>query len=180
MQTKTIVPRAATALGASLEGGATLPATWYTDPAVFAVEQERIFRRCWQYVGLLEQVSHPGDYFTCVAGTVPLIVARDGAGTLRALVNVCRHRGHQVASEEHGHCTVFQCPYHAWSYNLDGTLRGVPGMRDEPGLRGPAYRWNGSSGARGGNTSSRRTGRSWWITTSNAITARWRIPASLS
>ncbi|MCA1723076.1 MAG: Rieske (2Fe-2S) protein [Thermomicrobia bacterium] len=193
MQTKTIVPRAATALGASLEGGATLPATWYTDPAVFAVEQERIFRRCWQYVGLLEQVSHPGDYFTCVAGTVPLIVARDGAGTLRALVNVCRHRGHQVASEEHGHCTVFQCPYHAWSYNLDGTLRGVPGMRDEPGfdrdqfplIQVQAETWGpfifvNPSGARGGNTSSRRTGRSWWITTSNAITARWRIPASLS
>jgi phenylpropionate dioxygenase-like ring-hydroxylating dioxygenase large terminal subunit len=124
----------ATSLGAALDQGATLPATWYTEPAIFAAEQERIFRRCWQYVGLLEQDSQPGDYFTCVVGTVPLIVACDAAGTLRAFVNVCRHRGHQVVTEESGHCTVFQCPYHAWSYNLDGSLRGAPGMRDEPGF----------------------------------------------
>ena len=134
MQTTARVTDNAMPVGAALDRGATLPATWYTEPAVFAAEQERIFRRCWQYVGLLEQVSRPGEYFTCHAGTVPLIVARDDAGTLRAFVNVCRHRGHQVATAESGHCTVFQCPYHAWSYNLDGTLRGAPGMRDEPGF----------------------------------------------
>jgi phenylpropionate dioxygenase-like ring-hydroxylating dioxygenase large terminal subunit len=134
LHTKMRVAPAAPSVGAALDQGATLPATWYTEPAIFAAEQERIFRRCWQYVGLLEQVSRPGDYFTCHAGTVPLVVARDEAGTLRAFVNVCRHRGHQVAMEERGHCTVFQCPYHAWSYNLNGTLRGAPGMRDEPGF----------------------------------------------
>ncbi len=134
MQTKMRVAPEATSVGAALAQGATLPATWYTDPAIFAIEQERIFRRCWQYVGLLEQVPRPGDYFTCYAGMAPLIVARDDAGVLRAFVNVCRHRGHQVATAENGHCSVFQCPYHAWSYNLDGTLRGAPGMRDEPGF----------------------------------------------
>jgi phenylpropionate dioxygenase-like ring-hydroxylating dioxygenase large terminal subunit len=134
LQTKMHGAPEATSVGAALNQGATLPATWYTEPAIFATEQERIFRRCWQYVGLLEQVTRPGDYFTCDAGIVPLIVTRDEAGTLRAFVNVCRHRGHQVATEESGHCTVFQCPYHAWSYNLDGSLRGAPGMRDEPGF----------------------------------------------
>ncbi|MGI8857993.1 MAG: aromatic ring-hydroxylating oxygenase subunit alpha, partial [Thermomicrobiales bacterium] len=65
MQTKMRVALEATSLGAALAQGATLPATWSPKPVVFAVEQERIFRRCWQYVGLLEQVSRPGDYFTC-------------------------------------------------------------------------------------------------------------------
>ena len=68
MQTKMRVASEATSVGAALDQGATLPATWYTEPAIFAAEQERIFRRCWQYVGLLEQVSRPGDYFTCHVG----------------------------------------------------------------------------------------------------------------
>ena len=116
----------------ALDRGATLPATWYTDPAYFAREQERIFRRSWQYVGLTEQVANAGDFFTARAGDVPIVVARDQQGTLHGHVNVCRHRGSQLVNAEQGNRMTLQCAYHAWTYNLDGSLRAAPGMRDEP------------------------------------------------
>jgi choline monooxygenase len=120
------------AIRAALDRGETLPAIWYTDPAYFAREQERIFRRSWQYVGLTEQVARPGDFFTARAGDVPIIVARDHQGELRGHINVCRHRGSQLVNVEQGNRATLQCGYHAWTYNLDGSLRAAPGMRDEP------------------------------------------------
>ncbi len=117
---------------AALERGETLPASWYTDSAFYAREQERIFRRSWQYVGLTEQVAKPGDFFTARAGDVPIVVARDQQGTLRGYVNVCRHRGSQLVNAEQGNRATLQCGYHAWTYDLDGSLRAAPGMRDEP------------------------------------------------
>ena len=120
------------AVRAALDRGETLPAAWYTDPAYFAREQEHIFRRSWQYVGLMEQVAKPGDFFTARAGDVPIIVARDQRGELRGHVNVCRHRGSQLVNTEQGNRATLQCGYHAWTYNLDGSLRAAPGMRDEP------------------------------------------------
>ena len=116
----------------ALDRGETLPAAWYTDPAYFAREQERIFRRSWQYVGLTEQVARSGDFFTARTGDVPVIVTRDQQGMLRAFVNVCRHRGSQLVNVEQGNRATLQCGYHAWTYNLDGSLRAAPGMRDEP------------------------------------------------
>ena len=121
-------------LDASLDQGYTLPATWYTEPGWFAREQAQIFRRAWQYAGLVEQAARPGDFFTCQVGTTPLIVVRDVTGELRAFVNVCRHRASILVSAEWGHGKTFQCPYHAWTYDLDGGLRAAPGMRDEPGF----------------------------------------------
>lgn len=132
MQTRTSGIVADPLLGASLERGYTLPATWYTDPAIFAQEQERIFQRSWQYVGLLEQVARPGEFFTCHVGSVPLVVTRDERGELHAFVNVCRHRGTLLVHDDCGSCKLIQCRYHAWTYNLDGTLRAAPGMREEP------------------------------------------------
>lgn len=116
----------------ALDRGETLPAAWYTDPAYFAREQEHIFRRSWQYVGLTEQVARSGDFFTARTGDVPVIVTRDQQGMLRAFVNVCRHRGSQLVNVEQGNRATLQCGYHAWTYNLDGSLRAAPGMRDEP------------------------------------------------
>ncbi|HEV2108048.1 MAG TPA: aromatic ring-hydroxylating dioxygenase subunit alpha, partial [Thermomicrobiales bacterium] len=117
-----------------LDRGYTLPASWYTDPDVYADEQRHIFRRSWQYVGLTEQVASPGDFFRCQAGNVPLIVTRDEANDLHAHVNVCRHRGAELVSEACGSRKALQCPYHAWTYGLDGSLRAAPGMREEPGF----------------------------------------------
>ncbi len=115
----------------ALEHGYTLPVSWYTDPAVYAEEQQRIFRHSWQYAGLTEQVAKPGDFFLCRAGNVPLIVTRDEAHDLHAHVNVCRHRGAELVSVPCGSRKALQCPYHAWTYGLDGSLKSAPGMRDE-------------------------------------------------
>jgi len=115
----------------ALAGGATLPASWYSDAAILRREQDAIFRRTWQYAGRLDQVAEPGDWFTTVAGTIPVVVTRDRSGTVNAFVNVCRHRGHIVATGA-GHRETLQCPYHAWTYGLDGALRTAPRSEREP------------------------------------------------
>src|SRR5262249_8222456 len=90
-------------LADSLARGRTLPGSWFIDPAVFELEQQRIFARCWQYAGLVGQIPAPGDYFTCRAGRIPVVVVRDEAGSINAFVNVCRHRGAEVVNEGCGH-----------------------------------------------------------------------------
>lgn len=120
-----------TSVMAALDRGFTLPSAWYTSEAHFALEQEHIFQRCWQYVGLTEQVAQTGAFFTVQLGAVPLVVVRDSGGTLRAFVNVCRHRGSKLVVADCGQRTTLQCPYHAWTYKLDGTLHRAPGMADE-------------------------------------------------
>ncbi len=114
-----------------LERGYTLPAAWYTSPDVYALEQRRVFRRFWQYVGHVEQLAKPGDYFTCTLGELPIIVVRDGAGEVRAFVNVCRHRGSTLVLDCAGSRKTIQCHYHGWVYNLDGTLRSAPRWNEQ-------------------------------------------------
>jgi choline monooxygenase len=109
----------------AMAGGATLPAEWYSDPLFLRREQERIFRKRWQYAGRADQVAEPGDWFSCSAGTIPVVVTRDRTGRLNAFVNVCRHRGHLIANGA-GHRETLQCAYHAWTYGLDGKLRKAP------------------------------------------------------
>ncbi|HEU5342741.1 MAG TPA: aromatic ring-hydroxylating dioxygenase subunit alpha [Ktedonobacterales bacterium] len=116
----------------SLRQGYTLPATWYTDPALFQIERARIFRSSWQFAGYVEQLAERGDYFTTRVGDVPLVLTRDQADAIHAFVNVCRHRGSELAQVECGHGQTLQCQYHAWTYNLDGSLRAAPGAKDEP------------------------------------------------
>jgi choline monooxygenase len=120
------------ARAAALDCGASLPTSWYTDPDILQREREQIFRRAWQYVGRSVQVSQVGDYFTAAVGPVPVVVVRSEDG-LRAFVNVCRHRRHEVVSGA-GNRKVFQCPYHAWTYGLDGRLRAAPRSDREEGF----------------------------------------------
>jgi phenylpropionate dioxygenase-like ring-hydroxylating dioxygenase large terminal subunit len=108
----------------------TLPYGWYTDPEILRREQERIFRPAWQYVGHAGQLASPG-YFASAVGPTPLVVTRDRDEVLRGFVNVCRHRGHVVAEGE-GVRETLQCPYHAWTYGLDGRLRAAPRSEEEP------------------------------------------------
>ena len=93
-------------------------------------EQERIFRRTWQYVGHAGRAENVGDRFAAWAGDVPVLVVRDEAGP-RAFLNVCRHRG-SLLLEGEGSGKSVQCPYHAWTYALDGTLRAAPRSEREP------------------------------------------------
>ena len=116
-----------------LERGLTLPASWYSDPEVLTRERELIFRRSWQYVGVGTQVAERGGFITGNAGDAPVVVVRGADGGLRGFVNVCRHRGHEVA-QGCGRRETLQCPYHAWTYDLDGTLRAAPRSDREPGF----------------------------------------------
>jgi len=120
-------------LSAALEAGATLPADWYSDPEVLALERERIFGRTWQCVGHTPDVAEPGTYLTGFAGNIPVVVVRGKDEELRGFVNVCRHRGHIVASGS-GRRATLQCPYHAWTYGLDGALVSAPRCDREPGF----------------------------------------------
>ena len=96
-------------------------------------ERERLFARAWTYAGPAEWVAEPGSYFASQIGHIPIAVVRGSDGTLRGLVNVCRHRGHLVV-EGIGCRETLQCPYHAWTYNLDGSLRRAPRSEREPGF----------------------------------------------
>lgn len=118
-------------LAQSLAKGATLPAHWYTTASVFERERERIFHRSWQYVGLTEQLARTGDFFTAELGEVPIVLTRAEDGEIRAFANVCRHRGALVVREECGNRKTLQCHYHAWTYNLDGSLRAAPAAKEE-------------------------------------------------
>jgi phenylpropionate dioxygenase-like ring-hydroxylating dioxygenase large terminal subunit len=113
--------------------GRTIPWSWYSDAAVLGLERERVFRRAWQYAGRGDQAAEPGSFFTADAGGVPIVVARDQEGVLRAFLNVCRHRGSLVCEGE-GRRETLQCPYHAWTYGLDGALRSAPRADREPGF----------------------------------------------
>ena len=108
-----------------MTGIRTLPYAWYTDPAVLRVEQERIFARSWQYATRADLVAEPGSMTPAWAGSLPVLVVRGSDGELRAFVNVCRHRGH-VLCQADAQLETIQCPYHAWTYDLDGTLRNAP------------------------------------------------------
>jgi len=123
----------AVTLGEALEAGATLPAEWYSDPEIHRLEREGIFARTWQCAGRADQVAEPGDYVAGWAGHVPVVVVREQSGRLNAFVNVCRHRGHIVAQGT-GRRETLQCPYHAWTYGLDGSLRRAPRSEREPGF----------------------------------------------
>src|SRR5688572_6247955 len=120
------------------QGATTLPQRYFVSPEVFAQEQEAIFSRQWVLVGHQSQVERAGDFFvrevlpsqgsgTTGAGE-SLIIARDREGTLRGFYNVCRHRGTRLCEEASGHSATIQCPYHAWTYALDGKLVGAPHM----------------------------------------------------
>jgi phenylpropionate dioxygenase-like ring-hydroxylating dioxygenase large terminal subunit len=119
----------------SLRRGETLPTDWYTDPAVFRLEHERIFHRTWQYVGHADALREPGDHLCSRVGRIPIAVVRGDDGALNAFVNICRHRQHAVVSGT-GNRRLLQCPYHGWTYNLDGTLRNAPRSKAEPEFDG--------------------------------------------
>lgn len=106
----------------------------YSSPEHLAVETELLFRKHPLLMGLSCDWPKPGDWRTDDLAGVPILIARGGDGVLRAFLNVCRHRGAKVA-QGCGHGSVFSCPYHAWTYGLDGRLRGIPDERAFEGVR---------------------------------------------
>ncbi len=98
----------------------------YTDPALFELELARIFESTWIWVAHANQIPNPGDFKLAHVGRQPVIVVRDRQHRIRVLLNRCRHRAATVCEAPAGNANGFVCPYHAWSYGLDGALRGVP------------------------------------------------------
>ena len=112
----------------------TLPPEAYTDPDLYALEVERIFRREWLIVGRASDVPNPGDWFTIDVLGDPLLVVRGTDGQVRALANVCRHRYMPVALEGRGNDRRFVCAYHGWVYGTDGRLVAAPLMEGSTGF----------------------------------------------
>lgn len=111
--------------------GHALGRAFHVDPAIHAHELAAIWRRSWLFCGASAQAPQAGDYFTFALGEDSIVVVRDDAGALHALHNTCRHRGMRVCADGAGHARRFVCPYHQWSYGLDGALLGAGGMDAE-------------------------------------------------
>ncbi len=101
----------------------TLPSRFYTDPSVHARELERIFHRSWCYVGHESELADAGDFFVERVAQQPVVVVRGEDGEVRAFFNVCQHRGHELLQGSGSLRTGITCPYHGWTYGLDGSLR---------------------------------------------------------
>lgn len=111
-------------------GIARVPYHIYTDPQIYAREQERIFcGKSWNYVGLSTEIPNPGDFKRTVIGDKPVVVIRDQEAKANVVENRCAHRGVQFCQQPFGHANEFMCPYHQWTYNLKGDLIGVPFRR---------------------------------------------------
>ncbi|HJT98526.1 MAG TPA: aromatic ring-hydroxylating dioxygenase subunit alpha [Rhodanobacteraceae bacterium] len=116
-------------------GQRTLPHDYFVSPEIFAAERERIFHASWLLVGHVSQLDAPGSYFLFELDRESVIVLRDGNGDVRAFHNHCRHRGSRLCQEHAGKLgATIQCPYHAWTYGLDGALRHVPAMTEVAGF----------------------------------------------
>ncbi len=108
--------------------GLGLVRAFYKDVNVFERDMERIFRRHWLCVGHASLVPNPGDYILVDIESEAVVVAHDHGGTVRAFLNVCRHRGAEVCTQRVGNTEFFVCPYHAWTYGLDGSLQAARHM----------------------------------------------------
>ena len=110
---------------AALPDAYTIPAPWYTDARIAQLELQNVFSRTWQAVGRTAQVEQPGQYVTASVAAEPIVAVRGSDGKLRAFYNVCRHHAMTVMNEPCGHAQHMRCPYHGWTYNLEGELRGM-------------------------------------------------------
>ena len=111
---------------APLAEASTIPAAWYTDERVFELEKQTVFGTSWQVAARLDQVRDPGDYVTTEIAGEPIVIVRGSDGELRGFFNVCRHHAAAVMTEAEGHATQMRCPYHGWTYSLEGALKGTP------------------------------------------------------
>lgn len=109
-----------------LDHARTIPASWYSSPLIADAERETVFGRHWIVVGRTDQIKAPGSFLTAELAGVPILVVRDADGTLRAFLNVCRHRAAPLLTEPCGNATKLRCRYHGWTYDLAGKLRGTP------------------------------------------------------
>jgi len=111
---------------APLDRAYTIPSSWYVDPRIAELEAGSVFTRTWQLVGRADQVAEAGQYVTATIAGEPVIVVRGGDGVLRGFFNVCRHHAAPVMTDASGSAKSLRCPYHGWTYSLEGQLKGTP------------------------------------------------------
>ncbi|HVP53478.1 MAG TPA: aromatic ring-hydroxylating dioxygenase subunit alpha [Candidatus Eisenbacteria bacterium] len=109
-----------------LEEAYTIPASWYVDERIAALERQNVLGATWQAVARADQLRQPGQFVTAQLAGEALVVVRSPDGQLRAFYNVCRHHAAAVVTQAEGSASIFRCPYHGWSYGLDGALKGAP------------------------------------------------------
>lgn len=111
----------------------SLDARYYTDPEIYKLEQQGLLSRTWQFAGHVSQLEQPGDFFTFNIAGESLFCVRTRNDEIKAFYNVCQHRAHQLV-QGHGNTSLIVCPYHAWSYELTGELRGGPNTSSVAGF----------------------------------------------
>ena len=111
---------------APLENALTIPASWYTDLRLYELEQQTVFTNSWQLAGRVDQLREPGQYVTWEISGEPIVIVRGNDGQLRGFFNVCRHHAAAVMTEPAGTAPHLRCPYHGWTYSLEGELKGAP------------------------------------------------------
>ncbi|MBC8030628.1 MAG: Rieske 2Fe-2S domain-containing protein [Pyrinomonadaceae bacterium] len=111
---------------APLERAATIPASWYIDERIYALELQTVFAQSWQLVARIDQLELAGAYVTCEIAGEPIVVVRGNDNELRGFFNVCSHHAAAVMTESEGTASYLRCPYHGWTYSLEGELKGTP------------------------------------------------------
>ncbi len=104
----------------------TIPASWYTNRELYDLEMQTVFANSWQFAGRTDQLSNAGQYVTNEIAGEPIVVVHGEDGELRGFFNVCRHHAAAVLTEAQGQAHQLRCPYHGWTYALDGKLKGTP------------------------------------------------------
>lgn len=110
----------------TLDRASTIPSSWYTSKDFFWLELNTVFSRSWQFAARRDQVTEPGNYVTSDIAGEPIVVVRGNDGVLRGFFNVCRHHAAAVMTEPEGKAAQLRCPYHGWTYSLEGELKGTP------------------------------------------------------
>jgi Rieske 2Fe-2S family protein len=170
------------------DGAKTLAQRYFVSPEIFNQEQDEIFSKQWVLVGHQSQIAEPGEYFTVEIARESLIFVRDKRGTIGGFYNVCRHRGSRLIENGNGKVSAgIQCPYHAWTYGLDGRLLGAPHMDNVPGFSKADYGlhpvklgvWEGFIFVNLSDATTRHGGVSLeeWFAPLAGKFSRWNLPA---
>jgi choline monooxygenase len=117
-----------------LDRASTVPSSWYTDKSIFDLEQQTVFSRSWQVAARLDQLQKPGDYVTTDIAGEPIVIVRGNDDQIRGFFNVCSHHAAAVMTENAGRAPQLRCPYHGWTYSLEGELKGTPDFNDVCGF----------------------------------------------